>query len=402
MFARFWRWLRGLLGGAPKALPRPATSQTVAPSATPRPQTPKKSLIERVLGPPVPPTHQPTRRERTAGFRARGAVRWETDTEKLDGLGLPLWTSEAELADAVGVSQRQLRYFATHRPMDRVAHYVHFAVPKARGGERILSAPKTRLKAVQRQLVERLVRILPVAEAAHGFRQGRSVASNAAPHVGKAMVVRLDLADFFGTVTFPRVRGLLRSYGYGHSVASSLALLMTEAHRQPVDVDGVLHYAAVGPRHCVQGAPTSPGICNALVRRMDHRLGGLARGLGFDYTRYADDLVFSGDAAEGLSKLLGGVRNIVSDEGFALNDDKTRIMRAGGHQHVTGVTVNEVMGLSRKERRKIRAGLHKLDQQRAQGIVDPVLAAHLQGKLAWLQMLNPAQAEALRAGRSTL
>lgn len=392
-FSHVWRWFRGLFG-EPPALPAPG-------NATPSPSTedaaPRKSLVDRFIEPAAPAAYVPTARERTAGFRDRGA-RWETQEDRLRERGLPVWRTESELADALGLSGRELRYFSTHRLVDRVSHYVQFAVPKARGGERILSAPKRRLKSTQRRLVEQLVRALPLAEAAHGFRRGRSVATNAAPHLGKRVVVRLDLQDFFGSVTFPRVRGLLRSYGYGQAVASVLGLLVTEAHRQPVEIEGIVHYAAVGPRHCVQGAPTSPGICNAMARRLDHRLTGLARKLGYSYTRYADDLVFSGDDGEAVRKLLGGVRMIVRDEGFALNDAKTRIMRSGAHQHVTGVTVNEVAGLSRKERRKMRAARHRLELQRAAGSIDPVLEAHVRGKLAWLRMLNPAQADALTKG----
>lgn len=393
LVGRFWRWLKGLFGGGtvePASLPAPVVEPVHRRTAQTEP-----SFLEKVL--PWKKVHVRTRREHTAGFRTQNKPRWEPVTEKLAGHGLPIWHSEGDVADALGISEKQLRFFATHRRVDRVSHYIHFAVPKARGGERIISAPKRRLKAVQRRLLEVLVRKLPVADAAHGFRRGRSVASNAAPHVGKAVVVRMDLEDFFGSVTFPRVRGLLASYGYGHAVATSLALLVTEAHRQRVDVEGEVHFAALGPRHCVQGAPTSPGICNAIAQRMDHRLRGLAASLGFSFTRYADDLVFSGDAPDALSKLLGGVRTIVRDEGFRLRDDKTRIMRAGGHQQVTGVTVNEVMGLSRKERRKMRAALHRLEQQRAAGEVDRRLESQLRGKLAWLRMLNPAQADALAA-----
>ncbi len=389
MFARFWRWLRGLFGATPEALPAPHAHSSPG-SARPKQGAARARTSREGTSPPTL-----TSRERTAGFRTRKPARWPCDEQRLDHLGLPVWRTETDLAQALDLTQKQLRFFATHRPVDRFHHYLQFAVPKARGGERILCAPKRQLKAVQRQLVRELVRRLPVSEYAHGFRQGRSVATNAAPHVGKAVVIRLDLADFFGTVTFPRVRGLLASCGYGHAVASSLALLATEAHRQPLDIDGVVHFAAMGPRHCVQGAPTSPGLCNAIARRLDHRLAGLGRSLGFAYTRYADDMVFSGDALDEISRLLGGARNIVANEGFRLNDDKTRIMRAGGRQQVTGVTVNQVLGLSRKERRKLRAALHQQGLARKEGKGDARNDARIQGKLAWLQMLNADQAAAL-------
>jgi RNA-directed DNA polymerase len=128
--------------------------------------------------------------------------------------------------------------------------------------------------------------------------------------------------------------------------------------------------------------------------RLDHRLAGLARKHGFAYTRYADDLTFSGDDKSKVAKLLKLVPTIVAAEGFAINADKTRIMRAGQRQAVTGVVVNKAMGLSRQERRKLRAALHR---QRTQAATETSAGEKLRlmGKLAYLAMLNKAQATAL-------
>ena len=119
----------------------------------------------------------------------------------------------------------------------------------------------------------------------------------------------------------------------------------------------------------------------------------MAQKLGFSYTRYADDLTFSGDEPEKISKLLGLVSKLVADEGFQLRRDKTRVMRQGSCQRVTGVVVNEVLGLSRKERRRLRAMLHRLQNEESP---DPQELAKARGKLAYLEMLNPEQAQALR------
>jgi hypothetical protein len=205
-------------------------------------------------------------------------------------------------------------------------------------------------------------------------------------------VLKLDLKDFFPSVTFARVRGLLLAYGYSFPVATTLSVLMTEAERQPVEVDGNVFHVPVGARHCVQGAPTSPGICNALLLRLDHRLAELAKRRGLVYTRYADDLSFSGDldrnAAHKLRSLVG---RIIAEEGFMLNADKTRLMGKGSRQSVTGVVVNQILGLSRQERRRLRATAHRLSQQK-NGETDSVLRAKLEGKVAYLSMLNPQQA----------
>jgi retron-type reverse transcriptase len=315
------------------------------------------------------------------------------DEAQLQRYGLPVWRTEAELAAALDVPVKRLRHFSIHRPMEEALHYVAFRIPKRRGGTRVIHAPKTKLKALQRRLHALLVSKLPVSEHAHGFVKGRSVRTNAAPHVKKAAVLKLDLKDFFPSVTYARVRGLLIALGYGYEVAATLAVLMTEAERQPVEVNGRRFHVPVGPRVCVQGAPTSPGLCNALVLRLDRRLGGLARKHGFSYTRYADDLTFSGDAPEKAQRLIPLAARIVKEEGFALNEEKTRLLRRGGRQVVAGVTVNEVLGLSRQERRRIRAMLHQ-----AERTGDGKLRQEAEGHVAWVNMLNAEQAAKLRRG----
>jgi retron-type reverse transcriptase len=172
---------------------------------------------------------------------------------------------------------------------------------------------------------------------------------------------------------------------------------MTEAQRQPVDIDGTLFHVPVGPRHCVQGAPTSPGLCNAVVLRMDHRLEGLAEKRGLAYTRYADDLAFSGNLTkEEANRLRMTIARIVEEEGFKVNPEKTRLMGKGARQRVTGVTVNQTLGLSRRERRRLRACAHQLSLQTKAAAAAPERLAWLRGKLAYLAMLNPKQAERIK------
>jgi retron-type reverse transcriptase len=167
---------------------------------------------------------------------------------------------------------------------------------------------------------------------------------------------------------------------------------MTESLRQPVQVGEEVYFAPVGSRHLVQGAPTSPGVANAIAMSLDRRLAGLGRKLGFTYTRYADDLTFSGNDVATARGLIKSVQRIVHAEGFALNPDKTRIMTQRGAQLVTGVTVNRELGLSRRLRRKLRAALH----QAGAGPASAPARRKLDGKLAYVSMLNVRQAAALR------
>jgi hypothetical protein len=209
--------------------------------------------------------------------------------------------------------------------------------------------------------------------------------------VAKPAVLKLDLKDFFPSVTCARVRGLLIAYGYSYPVATTLAVLMTEAERQPVEVNGTVFHVPVGQRHCVQGAPTSPGICNALLLRLDHRLSGFAKKHQLNYTRYADDLSFSGQMDRATAaRFCVVIGRIVSEEGFVINRDKTKWMSQGSRQSVTGVVVNKTLGLSRQERRRLRAMAHRLSRKNSDASGE--LHAKFQGKIAYLSMLNPAQA----------
>lgn len=368
----------------------------------------------RLLPKPSAPPIRFGKRPANPWFSTRDAARWFSatfltrnrrlrdllpDEAQLKRLGLPVWRDERDLAAALGISLGQLRHFSIHRERERHPHYVAFSRPKRGGGERIILAPKRRLKALQRQMLAAVVGKLPVSEHAHGFRRGRSVRSGAEPHVGKACVVHLDLKDFFPTVTFPRVRGFFIACGYGYGVATVLAMLTTEARRQPVAVEGVVYHVPVGPRHAVQGAPTSPALCNALVLKLDRRLAGLARKFGLAYTRYADDLSFSGELDSGATgRFLRAADAIIRAEGFEANAAKTRVMRRGGRQAVTNVTVNDTLGLSRRERRRLRAAGHALKKRDAAGAPDSVAEARWHGQVAYVAMLNPAQAEKLRAG----
>jgi|GEM_PF-401947 hypothetical protein len=361
----------------PKPPPDPNRRRWPAP---PKPKYLTEHEADRLFGPSL----------RT---RNRDVMDLATDESQLQRYGLPIWRTEEDVAAALSISVGQLRYMSQHRNRETVPHYVTFAIPKRSGGERLIHAPKRRLKTVLRTLDRLLVSKLPKSEQAHGFIRGRSIATNAAPHVGKAVVLHFDIKDCFPTIHFGRVRGLLIALGYSYPVAAALAVLMTESPRQPVSAGGKLYHVPTGPRVCVQGAPTSPGLCNAILLRLDRRLSGLARKHGFAYTRYADDLSFSGDDKAKVAKLMKLVPQIVAGEGFAVNADKTRILRAGRRQRITGVVVNKAMGLSRQERRKLRAALHR--QKVAGAAADASERLRLHGKLAYVFMLNRVQAVAL-------
>ena len=320
--------------------------------------------------------------------------------ERLQAKGLPQLSTPGDLARALGLSVGQLRWLCFHEEAARVSHYRQFSIPKRSGGERVLAAPLPHLARAQRWVLSEILSRLPNEPAAHGFLRGRSTVSNATPHLGRDVVLNLDLKNFFPSVTFPRVRGLFQALGYSPAVASLLALLCTECPRRPMRYAGQRYHVAVGARSLPQGACTSPALANQVARRLDRRLSGLAKKYGWAYTRYADDLSFSaprGKRGE-LAPLMAAIRHIVADEGFALNPEKARVQRRGGRQEVTGVVVNDKLGLPRAEVRRLRAILHNakrtgLDAQNRDNL--PHFRAWLEGKLAYLAMVDREKGMAL-------
>ncbi|HZV04030.1 MAG TPA: reverse transcriptase family protein [Gemmataceae bacterium] len=317
-----------------------------------------------------------------------------SDADKLAEFGLPLLSTPAEVAAVLGLTIPRLRWLAFHTDVASRVHYVRFTVPKKSGGTRALHAPHRTLAAAQRWIFDHILRRLPVEPAAHGFQAGRSILSNAQQHAGRAIVVNLDLEDFFPSITFPRVRSVFHRLGYSPAVATIFALLCTECPRQVVEYAGKIYHVAVGPRGLPQGACTSPALSNQVARRLDRRLVGLANKLGLGYTRYADDLTFSGDETlQGrVGYLMARVRHIAEEEGYRINDKKSRVLRRNTAQMVTGLVVNERPSVRRRELRRLRAILHRartegLERQNREG--RPNFLAWLQGKIAYVRMARP-------------
>lgn len=321
--------------------------------------------------------------------------------ERLEELGLPVLATPADVARALGMPVPRLRWLAFHAEVGG-GHYAQFEVPKRSGGTRLLAAPMPELAKAQRWILDNVLAKLPLEDAAHGFVPGRSTVTNASVHRGRDVVVNLDLEAFFPTITFPRVRGFFASLGYSPAAATVLALLCTESPRRDVEYAGARVRVAVGARALPQGACTSPAISNQVARMLDRRLTGLCAKAGWAYTRYADDLTFSAPVGkrEDLGRFIAKVRHIVEDEGFAINEKKGRVQRAGGRQTVTGVVVNEKLGVPREELRRLRALLHNakktgLEKQNRDGI--PHFEAHVRGKIAYVAMIDPEKgAELMR------
>lgn len=318
------------------------------------------------------------------------------------------------------VSPGELAWFSDPKHWSRTAgqqalqHYRIMTRMAPSGAVRVLEAPKSELRWLQRRLLDRILDKIPPHEAAHGFRPGRSVVGFAAPHVGRAVVVRLDLEAFFACVSVGRVYGVLRTAGYPEPVAHCLAGLMTTVlplsawNDIPRPRDPALHDAhwRLGRRlaapHLPQGAPTSPALANLAAYRLDVRLAALADAWGARYTRYADDLAFSGarDWRSGTDRLIEAVGRIVHEEGFRLNVRKTHVLRPYQRQRLGGLVVNDGARVSRAEVDRLRAILHNCrrygpSSQNRHGHED--FRAHLLGRIAWVAQHDQPRGERLRA-----
>ncbi len=338
-----------------------------------------------------------------------------TDVERLSSAGLLVLETPEQLAEAIGFSARRLRWLAYHRDAQASCHYIHFIVEKKSGGVRSIAAPRPQIAACCRWIDREILRLIPPHDAAHGFVLGRSTTTAAQPHVGQDVIVNMDLSDFFPTITFPRVRGWFASLGYSRQTATVLALLCTESPRTPIDmdtsdvnassIDTVNHsrlWLATGPRQLPQGACTSPAISNLVCRSMDRRLTGLCEKLGWTYTRYADDLSFStsGKDDSQIGYLMHRVGGIVRDERFAINDSKTRVQRRSGRQTVTGLVVNDRIGVPRETVRRLRSILHHaktegLEAQNREGHAD--FLGWVTGMIGYVGSVDPAKGERLRS-----
>lgn len=240
--------------------------------------------------------------------------------------------------------------------------------------QRTIYAPEPVLSYVQRRVRERLLSTVEPQPCAHGFVAGRGTVTNAAPHVGKRLVINIDLKDFFPGISARRVNGMWRHvFACDQRSAALLTSLTT--------YDG----------HLCQGFSTSPDIANILCQRLDRRLSALAGVAGFAYTRYADDLTLSTDSDGGADSIIAVVKDIVGDEGFVVNDKKIAIMRSGRRQKVTGLVVNgDKPAVPRHIRRLLRSACHHWPQQteeRKQSIL---------GWINYINAVNKDHADALR------
>jgi hypothetical protein len=334
--------------------------------------------------------------------------------------GVPQLPTTGDVAAWLGEDVAHLVWLADWRGLSRLErsprlrHYVYRWISKRTGGLRLLEAPKPTLKAIQRRILREILDRVPPHDAAQGFRAGRSILSHARAHAGRSTILRMDLEDFFISIPAGRVYGVFRTVGYPEEAARMLTGLCTsrsfvgkapELHlRATPSAIAALHRTRqrYRTRHLPQGAPTSPSLANLCAYSLDVRLAAAADAVDVTYTRYADDLVFSG--GESLARMASRFATLVAavalEEGFHVQHRKTQVMRRGQRQVVTGLVVNEHPAIRRVEFDRLRAILHncaRLGPESQNRDARPDFRAHLEGAVAWVCHVQPERGAKLQA-----
>lgn len=353
------------------------------------------------------PTRGPVPRPTRWPVAPTRAVQHPFPTPRLDHAG--------DLADLLGVDATALTALADtalrgrRARSPRIANYRYHWLDRP-SGPRLLEAPRPRLLAAQRTVLHAVLDAIPVHPAVHGFVAGRSVVTGAREHVGAPTVLTMDLEHFFAAVTAGRIWGVLRSAGLPEPVAHVLAGLTTTA--TPVRIISAMPSGPDPNRqfrlrrrlavpHLPQGSPTSPALANLVAFGLDRRLSGYAAAVGLTYTRYADDLTFSGQFRHSahVGSFARAVARIVTAEGFRINEAKTRWRGRHERQTVTGVVVNEHPAIARDEVDRLRAVLHDCRRSgpaAANRAGHPDFRAHLLGRIGWVASVHPARGARLR------
>jgi len=315
-----------------------------------------------------------------------------------------------QLCFRLQIPANHLDWFVDHAGRERLASYeklchyrYRWLAKRTAGRSRLIESPKPRLKAIQRQILFEILSEIPVHPAAHGFVNSRSITTFVTPHLGKHHVLRMDLQDFFPSVRKSQVRAIFQTAGYPEPLCRALTGLCT--NWTPASVwedfpafgtlaDRWLHQALYERPHLPQGSPTSPMLANLCGFTLDCRLSGLARSAGVGYTRYADDLLFSGerDFQRSILSFQDTVCQIVQEEGFEVNFGKIKSMSKSQSQTAVGLVLNQHANISRRAYDELKATLHnfvKLGPSSQNRQSHQNFRSHLQGRVAHVPMVTP-------------
>lgn len=313
---------------------------------------------------------------------------------------LPLLHTTGDLTDWLGITQSELHWLAepwlkNKNTSPHLNNYYYKLYPKRNGNQRLVEAPKERLKEIQRKINKLILPHMKVHNAAHGYQPDRSNRTHAELHTDRYYVISFDLHDFFQNIHYLKISNLFKELGYTGKVTKYLTSLCT--HQCRTGNNPAFNYLdqkqrhMLQQRHLPQGAPTSPALSNAALYHLDKRLAGLAKSLGLSYSRYADDLTFSGNTKRNWEHFESLIGSICLEENFQLNHRKTKILHPHQKQRVTGIIVNQKPNICRKEYDTLKAILtncvrHGLESQNRNN--HPDFQAHLYGRVQYVKSIN--------------
>ena len=317
---------------------------------------------------------------------------------------LPQFNNPEALATWLHLDLAQLTWFAglwrttTQADQTHLQHYRYQQRKKhSTSALRLIEAPKAILKRIQQQIYKHILMPIPCHENTHGFRHKHDVISYTQPHANKQLLIKMDLQDFFPSIHIGRVIGLFQLLGYPYAIARILAGLCT--HQTPGYISNSPLYRQ---SHLPQGAPTSPALSNLIAFNLDCRLSALSKKFHFEYSRYADDLLFSTNQISRKQQhhFIYWVEAIIHNEGFQLQQRKTRIRSQAQAQTACGIIVNQHINIPRREFDNFKALLYNCTRYGSASQnhnKHPDFKAHIQGRLAWFERINPEKSRKLRA-----
>lgn len=260
----------------------------------------------------------------------------------LDSLDLPYLTSFEDLGKFIRLDSKLIYWLSS----EAESKYKTYEVPKKNGGVRIINAPVYSLKQVQKWILNNILYRIKTSPYSLGFKPSTDLGSplylSAKNHNYNLYVLKLDLKDFYPSITKKKVYNLFFNIGYNSQVAFLLTNICT-------------HHGALP-----QGAVTSAHLANLICRKMDYRLAGYCQKHDIVFTRYADDMAFSSDNRDTLKKAYKIFCKIIADEGFIVNNSKTRFMTPKCRKQILGITINDNhIKASKDLKRKVRAMIHR-------------------------------------------
>lgn len=296
-------------------------------------------------------------------------------SKKLFDNNLPIISSPEHFSLLVGLEHQYIcnMAYASNR------FYRHFSIPKSNGKKRDIDEPLPDLKFVQSWILHNILEKCSISDYAKAYLKGRTLKHNARFHRAQKVVVTMDIKDFFPSISIKDITGIFENMGYFHDLSCFLAHLCCLKYVLP------------------QGAPTSPYLSNLRMISLDNKISNYTSQKSIRYTRYADDLIFSGDFNPHF--LINDISKMIFDEGFSINSEKTRVARNNNRQEVTGIVVNKYMQVSKQKRKEIRQQVYYIKKFGIESHLEHINETrsnylnHLLGQINFALFVNPKDKE---------